>query len=640
MKKIKDLSIGTKIASSFATLIILSIIMVFVGYSSLKLVSHKVDISEEANNIAELVLDMRINEVEFMRTGAKSKGEEVNTLLDKAISEIENLKKQLDQEVEIKEVEQIKGSVEGFKTAFNEYAQSTYQQQEYRKRFVKEEEEIVEPLYRLSTLQNQELEELIKLKKPLADIESKRQSILIIEKIVKFVNEVGKQERNLVINFANDQKEQEYINKTLNYFDKAQSELLKGIFKEEVDINKVEELVNALKDEKEAFNDVVASELTKNKQKIDMVQLGDEVVAKIKDLSDKKEIEIQEAVKSGVIRLIIISIIGIIIGIIFSVVITKAITKPVINVMEFLKDMAQSGGDLTKRITVKSQDEVGRLGYWFNAFIDELHKIILKLRDDSEELSAYSEELSASSEEGSAGIESTRQLIEGMVANIQQISASAQEVTGYAQETSAQTDFGSRSIEKTIRSIQGINHAVERSVESIVNLEVNSQEIGEIVELITNIAEQTNLLALNAAIEAARAGEHGMGFSVVAEEIRALAEETSKATQDISTLVKKIQNQTTDSINTIKEVERKANEGESIAQKTGRAFEEIKGASEQTSVHIEDTAQSTQQLVEDTDLITNSAEDIERMSTELSVSSQELSSMAESLQSLIGKFKI
>jgi len=640
VKRIKDLSIGTKISSSFTVLIILSIIMVFVGYSSLKLISHKVKISEEANNIAELILDMRIKEVKFMRTGDKNRDKEINDLLDKAINRIESLEKKVDKQIEREEINQIKELITNFKISFNNYAKSTYQQQDYRRTFVKEEEELIEPLYSLSRLQNQALGEFIKEGKLLSDIERKRENIMIIENIIRFINEIGKQERNLVINFANDQKEKEYINQTLSYFDKAKEELVNGIFKEEMNSDQVEELLAALKDGRDAFNDVVITELTKNQQKKAMVELGDKVVTKAKELSENKEIEIKESVKSGIEHLIIISIVGIIIGIIFSIVITKAVSKPVLSVMKFLKEMAQNGGDLTKRIAVDSQDEVGRLSYWFNAFVDQLHDIILKLRDDSEELSAYSEELSSSSEEGSAGIEDTRRLIEGMVAHIQQISASAQEVTGYAQQTSAQTEFGNRNIEETIGSIQGINQAVERAVKSIANLEVNSEEIGKIIELITSIAEQTNLLALNAAIEAARAGEHGMGFSVVADEIRSLAEETAKATQDISALINNIQKQTKDSIEMIRKVERKANEGERIAQKTSSVFEEIKVASEQTSAHIEDTAQSTQQLVADTDQIMISAEDIERMSTELSSSSQELSGMAESLQSLISKFKI
>jgi methyl-accepting chemotaxis protein len=642
VQKIKNLSIKTKIGSGFISLIVLTIIMVFIGYSSLKLTFHKTDISQEANHIAQLILDMRIDQVKFMRNGNKTKDKEVQDALTHIEDKIKMLKSRMDIEAEREKIDQVSQLVEDFKIAYNNYAESTYQQQNYRKLFVREENKIIKPLYQLSESQNKELRELIKNNNKISVIERKQQSIITIKEVIKYISEIGKQERNLIINFANEQKQEEYINNTLLYFNKAKEELkkLKDIFKEEIDINKADELLVALEIGRNAFNDLANSELKKDKAKATMVKSGDQVVAKIKELSKDKEVEIKKAVSSGINNLITISIIGMVIGITFSIVITKSITNPILQVMNFLKEMAQSGGDLTKRININSQDEVGRLGYWFNAFVEELHKIILQLKDSAEELSAYSEELSASSEEGNASIESTRQLIETMAANIQQISASAQEVTSIAQETNSQTESGNENITNTITSIQEINQAVKRAVKSINALEVDSQKIGKIVEMITNIAEQTNLLALNAAIEAARAGEHGQGFAVVADEIRNLAEETANATREISDLVNNIQDKTEVGFKAINQVDEKASEGEHIAKRTGEVFAKIADANKETSVHIEGTANSTQHLAEDTDHIMTSAEDIERMSAELSNSSQEIASMAEELQNLVSKFKV
>ncbi|WP_018248828.1 methyl-accepting chemotaxis protein [Orenia marismortui] len=642
MKKLKDSSISVKLASSFIVLIILSSLMVLVGYSSLRLVSHKVDIGDGANEILKLMLKIRIDEVKFMRTGNKQKGTEINNSLAKLEKKILQIQNQMEIEVEKAEMERVNQLVASFKGAFNNYANTTYRQQEYRKIFLNKESAIVQPLYQLFKLQDQELDSAIEENEDIEIIEAKEESINIIQDLIKYINEIGKQERNLVINFANDDRQDEYINQALNYFDKAEEELnrLRRVFKESSDIERAEQLLVSLKVGRDSFNDIVTSEKIKDEQKEIMVNLGDQVSTKLNNLALRKNNEIEESVSSGVKQLLLILLLGVAFGITFAVIVTRIITKPVLRVVKFLKEMAQSGGDLTRRIEVNSKDEIGKLGYWFNAFMDELYNIILQLKNNAEDLSAHSQELSAAAEEGSASIDSTDQLIEGMSSSIQQISSGTQEVTGLAEESSSQTQLGSQKIEDTVNSIKDVNNSVAKTVKIINNLELNSEKIGRIIELITNIADQTNLLALNAAIEAARAGEHGQGFAVVAEEIRTLAEETAKATEEISALVNQTQEQAENGLRAIEEVEDKASLGQKMADKSGELFRIIEDFTEKTSAQIEQTALATQKLADDTDIIMSSSRDVKGMSDEVANSSQQLAVMAEEIQTLVEKFKV
>jgi|GEM_PF-3550665 uncharacterized coiled-coil DUF342 family protein len=272
-----------------------------------------------------------------------------------------------------------------------------------------------------------------------------------------------------------------------------------------------------------------------------------------------------------------------------------------------------------------------------NQLATNLSTIMDNIKDVIERTTATSQELSAAAEEGSASIETTSSLIEKMSNNIQEISSSTEEVAAFAQEANKQSKTGSSNIKETIQSIEDISNSIANTVVIINNLDQNSKEIGQIIELINNIAEQTNLLALNAAIEAARAGEHGHGFAVVAEEIRSLAEETSKATKDIANLIKETQKQSQNSLSAAKEVKDKAKHGKKIILETGKAFEVIKNSIENTSINVEQTNSATQLLAKDSDEVLNATFEISNMSDEINHSSQELTELAERLNELVNR---
>ena len=316
----------------------------------------------------------------------------------------------------------------------------------------------------------------------------------------------------------------------------------------------------------------------------------------------------------------------------------KYLLKPISILTSEIAKVAK--GDLTINTELNRDDELGKLEESITTMTDNLRKIVLNLSENIEDLSAYSQELSASAEEGNATIETTNDLIENMSAGIEEISASAEEVTSFAQQSSAQTDLGRQKIGATVDNIKEVNNAVNQTVNIINDLDETSEEIGQIVEMITNIAEQTNLLALNAAIEAARAGEHGQGFAVVAEEIRELAEDTSDATNKISNLINKTQQKSETGLEAIKEVKDKAETSQQIAEGTDKVFAEIEEAADETAAQIEQTASAAQDLAKSSDQIGESADEIENMSTEISQSSQDLASMAQDLQGLIDEFKV
>lgn len=234
----------------------------------------------------------------------------------------------------------------------------------------------------------------------------------------------------------------------------------------------------------------------------------------------------------------------ILIAVFFGMFTARSIQRPIRQVTDQMALLAKGGADLSFRIAAESKDEIGDLGRHFNQFLDSLGKMVGRISDGSVKLASASAELKASGLEMSRGSESqlnqvlkTSSAMEEMSSSIQEVSKNAKVTADSAIAASNLAREGSEKLRTTLVGIEAVD-------ESIRKLNLRTQEIGRVVQLIGGIAAQTNILALNAAIEAARAGEHGRGFDVVAEEIRKLALRTTESTGEISGVIEEIQQET------------------------------------------------------------------------------------------------
>ena len=337
--------------------------------------------------------------------------------------------------------------------------------------------------------------------------------------------------------------------------------------------------------------------------------------------------------------IILIALIGTLLSVGIAIACAKYITTPITQAMRFAQDIS-SGNLNIADLEVKSSDEIGKLFANLNDMRRNLSNMVGDLLEAIDDISAYSQELSASAEESSATIENTNYALEEMAASIKQLSASSHSMTELSKEADLEAEVGDGNIEKINDNMEEINQEVVKAVKMINSLNDNSKEIGQIIGLITSVAEQTNLLALNAAIEAARAGEHGRGFAVVADEIRSLAEETSQATNKIASIITETQNKSDVGLEAIKKVEIKTAEGKKIVQDTGQVFKQIRSSIENTSLQINETDNVVQLLKENSSELIISSENIDSMSKEVASSSQNMASMSNRLQTLVGDFNI
>ena len=336
------------------------------------------------------------------------------------------------------------------------------------------------------------------------------------------------------------------------------------------------------------------------------------------------------------------------IGVLLSILLSRAVRRP----LKILADGAAlySQGDLTRTILVSSRDEIGEVGAAMNRMQDHLKSLVLNIRQKSTLLAQAAGQLGANADQSADSANSVAEAISEVAAgadkqngtiakvmsnvtkNAEDVRCMGQQAAGAAdrsKEVAHKAEDGEIAAERAVNQMDQIEETVERSAAVVAKLGTMSQEIGHIVETISDIAGQTNLLALNAAIEAARAGESGRGFSVVAEEVRKLAEQSDQAAQQIVTLIGGIQAETENAVAVMAAGTREVRTGAEVVRTAGRSFQEINELVAAVSDQVRAISESFGSLAEGNTQILQAMHDLKSIGEAASQQTQNVSAATE-----------
>ena len=348
----------------------------------------------------------------------------------------------------------------------------------------------------------------------------------------------------------------------------------------------------------------------------------------------------------ALVVLIIIAIVG--------AVLSSTLLRPLRLMKANLDDIAAGEGDLTKRLAITSQDELGDLAGSFNRFVDKIHGLVRQIAEMTTQLTTLVGEVSSQAHRSEQAMERQRTETDQVATAINEMSAAAQEVAHSAQGASVaaqKTDeeglAAKRVVDGSIRQIHALVDDIRNSGSSLDSLQQDVSSIVSVLGVIRSIAEQTNLLALNAAIEAARAGEAGRGFAVVADEVRALASRTQQSTQEIQGMIDRLQKGTQSAVEAMRRsseagdgTSQSANEAGTSLDTIGQLIGTINSMNAQIASAAEEQTAVAEEINRSVHQIAVAVESVAEETRHSAQTSRSLSDLGQRLGALVKQFRV
>lgn len=426
-------------------------------------------------------------------------------------------------------------------------------------------------------------------------------------------------------------------------------------------LNIIDKMLDNIAKNEKIYKEIVAayeSRASVNKQRVDATNLflgiSQQTSNSINTIIQEKTAYAETSLTSAIY--VIITILLITVAVIAAAILITytSIIKPLHSFVAASRDLTSGDRDLTIRLQTINNDELSDLAKSFNNFIINVQEIVTEVRNSTNEVASGNSQLAATIEELSATFNSQTEQVNSIVVDMNDITNQSQDATNELNSalqvintTAESTTQGQNSLGEIKNTMLDINTKTTHSSDTINKLLESSSQIGEILTVINDIADQTNLLALNAAIEAARAGEAGRGFAVVADEVRKLAERTTKATSEIENIISTLQNESERASQEMSSASISVTNGVEVIETTTTSFSKVVNG-------VSNVANTTYQLMEGfniqhqtvqnvndkTQVIASGIEESNAAVNEISITVDHLQERTEALKILVGQFKV
>jgi methyl-accepting chemotaxis protein len=404
------------------------------------------------------------------------------------------------------------------------------------------------------------------------------------------------------------------------YYDMVEQEFIPAL--EKNDQQKVDQTALTLKAKYEALSATVDQ----------IIQLADqENKAARAEANHVVSTRVYTMVTLVVVMAVLISMLGLIIA--------RSITGGVGRMVALIQEIAANNLAI-EDMQVASQDEIGKAALALNAMKNNMREMIQSIAVTAEQVASASEEMSSTSQQITSNSEETSTQAQVVSDASEQVNKNLQTVATGSEEMSASIKEIAKNAHESAKVATGAVRVAEETNRIVGKLGDSSVEIGQVIKVITSIAQQTNLLALNATIEAARAGEAGKGFAVVANEVKELAKQTAKATEDISRKIEAIQDDTKGAVGAIGQIGEVIKQVNDISNTIATAVEEQNATTNEMARNVGEAAKGSGQITENIGGMAAAAKNTAQGAGDFAKASQSLAEMATKLRELVSQFKI
>jgi len=639
MNWLNDIKVGTKLALSFLFLISLTAISALVSLDGTKKMNNEVEHADSLNRIVKHIKDVRIAEKNFDLRGDEKYLDQIDELLisiDKLVIVVTN--SGLYDNVALLNIVE---NLNGYREALTDYAKEERRLESLSDDMRQTARQVEDTLITIRQSHKQELRSIINSMQTSHIYEA----VSVADdanRLIKLMYEARQAEKNLMLSGDFDYAD------NVNALIASMHDLTKEAFG---DKNENVDNTNKLIDEYEnEFREYVSTLKQRDETNTRLLENARQVQESAENIRTAAK-QLLVARGDDVIKVnLSITMISLIVGCVISFVMTRQIVSPLKIAVDTINKIAQ--GDLNVNVSTTRKDELGQLLTAMGKMVKRLGTMIGEISDNISTIASSSEQLSALTIQTSQGVTNQKEDIVQVATAMTEMSSSAQEVSIKAELTlesanlaQTEADKGNDLVIATVEGMDVLSQIIDESEHAIQSVKGESENIVSILDTIKNISEQTNLLALNAAIEAARAGEYGRGFSVVADEVRSLAQKTQNSTVEIEKMIACLKFSADSAVDRMlkskEQVEVMVKETENVKTSLDSISQEINAITEMNAQVVQ-AVNEQKTVAEEVSVRTNTIQDVADQTSDSSLqtakASSELARVGENLRELSGVF--